>query len=375
MGASEKKQSDMIQFNKIEEAIQDFKAGKLLIVVDDEDRENEGDFICAAETITPEIVNFMATAGKGLICAPITEERADQLNLPLMVRSNTSLHETAFTVSVDLIGYGCTTGISAYDRAQTLRSLADIKFTSADFARPGHIFPLRAKSGGVLQRTGHTEAAVDLAKMAGMNPVAALVEILNEDGSMARLPQLIEKSKEWNIKIISISDLIEYRLRSERLIQADERSQIRIAGDPYEIIQYSQFNTTDKHIALVKGTIDPSKAVPVRAQYCEGFSEIIEMLVLQEQAVLSKALKFLQSQEFGVILLISNEGKEKYPLNKITRTTPRPSRPEQDQREIGIGSQILKDLGINKMKLLTNNPKRNVALEAYGLEITQYLSF
>jgi len=365
----------MIQFNKIEEAIQDFKAGKLLIVVDDEDRENEGDFICAAETITPEIVNFMATAGKGLICAPITEERADQLNLPLMVRSNTSLHETAFTVSVDLIGYGCTTGISAYDRAQTLRSLADIKFTSADFARPGHIFPLRAKSGGVLQRTGHTEAAVDLAKMAGMNPVAALVEILNEDGSMARLPQLIEKSKEWNIKIISISDLIEYRLRSERLIQADERSQIRIAGDPYEIIQYSQFNTTDKHIALVKGTIDPSKAVPVRAQYCEGFSEIIEMLVLQEQAVLSKALKFLQSQEFGVILLISNEGKEKYPLNKITRTTPRPSRPEQDQREIGIGSQILKDLGINKMKLLTNNPKRNVALEAYGLEITQYLSF
>jgi 3,4-dihydroxy 2-butanone 4-phosphate synthase/GTP cyclohydrolase II len=375
MGASEKKQSEMIQFNKIEEAIQDFKAGKLLIVVDDEDRGNEGDFICAAETITPEIVNFMATAGKGLICAPITEERADQLHLPLMVRSNTSLHETAFTVSVDLIGHGCTTGISAYDRAQTLRSLADIKFNSSDFARPGHIFPLRAKSGGVLQRTGHTEAAVDLAKMAGMNPVAALVEILNEDGSMARLPQLINKSKEWNIKIISISDLIEYRLRSERLIQTDERSQISIAGEPYEIIQYSQFNTHDKHIALVKGKIDPSRAIPVRAQYCEGFSEIIEMMVFQEQSILSKALKFLQSQECGVILLISNEGKEKYPLNKITRTVPRTSRPEQDQREIGIGSQILKDLGINKMKLLTNNPKKNVALEAYGLEITEYVSF
>jgi 3,4-dihydroxy 2-butanone 4-phosphate synthase/GTP cyclohydrolase II len=216
---------------------------------------------------------------------------------------------------------------------------------------------------------------VDLAKMAGMNPVATLVEILNDDGSMARLPQLIEKSKEWNIKIISISDLIEYRLRSERLIHVDEKSQIAIDGDPYEIIQYSQFNTSDKHIALVKGKIDASQPVPVRAQYCEGFSEILELMVYQEHAVLSKVLKYLKNQESGVILLIANEGKEKYPLSKITRTAPRTSRPEQDQREIGIGSQILKDLGIKKMKLLTNNPKKNVALEGYGLEITEYQGF
>lgn len=214
-----------------------------MIVVDNEDRENEGDFICAAETITPEIVNFMATHGRGLICAPFTESRADELNLPLMVRSNTSLHETAFTVSVDLIGHGCSTGISAYDRALTLKGLADPNFIASDFARPGHIFPLRAKYGGVLQRAGHTEATIDLARMAGMQPVGALIEILNEDGSMARLPQLVEKAQKFDLKIISISDLIEYRLRSERLVKSEDRWSQQIMGSDFEIIQYGQVNS------------------------------------------------------------------------------------------------------------------------------------
>ncbi|MBK9272643.1 MAG: 3,4-dihydroxy-2-butanone-4-phosphate synthase [Saprospiraceae bacterium] len=366
----------MIHFHNIEEAIADFRNGKLLIVVDDEDRENEGDFICAAENITPEMVNFMAKVGRGLICAPMTEERAEKLNLPLMVRSNTSLHETAFTVSVDLIGHGCSTGISAHDRAKTLRALANEDFVTSDFARPGHIFPLRAKSGGVLQRTGHTEAAVDLAKLAGLSPVSVLVEILNEDGSMARLPELIEKSKELDLKIISISDLIEYRLRSERLIQCEGRSKMEINGQTFEIIQYKQFNSNDKHIALVKGEINHEKIIPIRAQYCEGFTEIIDLMVFQEKAILSKALNYIQNQDCGVILMLSNEGKEKFPLRRIIPDTPKPSpHPEQDQREIGIGSQILKDLGVKKMRILSNNPRKNIAVEAYGLEVIDYVKF
>ncbi|MBK7232576.1 MAG: 3,4-dihydroxy-2-butanone-4-phosphate synthase [Saprospiraceae bacterium] len=366
----------MIKFHSIEDAISDFRNGKLLIVVDDEDRENEGDFICAAETITPELVNFMAKVGRGLICAPMAEEKAEQLQLPLMVRSNTSLHETAFTISVDLTGNGCTTGISAHDRAQTLKALADDKFVAADFARPGHIFPLRAKSGGVLQRTGHTEAAVDLAKLAGMNPVAVLVEILNEDGSMARLPQLLEKSKELNLKIISISDLIEYRLRSERLIQMEGRSSMTINHHKFEIYQYKQINSSDKHIALVKGEIHPDKLIPIRAQYCEGFAEIIDLMIYQENAQLSKVLQYIQNQDCGIILLLSNEGKEKIPLHRIIPEIQKPNaHPEQDQREIGIGSQILKDLGVKKMQILTNNPRKNIAVEGYGLEVVEYVRY
>lgn len=365
----------MIKFHSIEEAIQDFTHGKILIVVDDEDRENEGDFICAAENITPETVNFMATMGRGLICAPLTEERADELQLPLMVRSNTSLHETAFTISVDLIGHGCSTGISTYDRAQTLKALANPAFISTDFARPGHIFPLRAKSGGVLQRTGHTEAAVDLAKLSGLKPVSVLVEILNEDGSMARLPQLIEKSQSLGLKIISISDLIEYRLKSERLIVQEGISELKINNQLFTVIQYGQLNSKDKHVVLKKGEINSDESVPVRAQYCEGFAEIIDLMTHQENALLSKALQYIEKQECGVILLLSNESKDKFPLNKIVSGFTSPVRPDQDQREIGIGSQILKDLGLRKMKLLTNNPKRNIALEAYGLEVTEYQKF
>jgi len=365
----------MIKFNSIEDATIDYKKGKILIVVDNEDRENEGDFICAAETITPEIVNFMATHGRGLICAPLTETRADELNLPLMVRSNTSLHETAFTVSVDLIGHGCSTGISTYDRALTLKGLADPNFIASDFARPGHIFPLRAKDGGVLQRAGHTEATIDLARMAGMHPVGALIEILNEDGSMARLPQLIEKAKIFDLKIISISDLIEYRLRSERLVKSEERWSQQIMGHNFEIIQYSQINSGEKHIALVKGKIDPEKTALVRAQYCDSLAEIIDLLIHKDQSLLSKAFKKIEESESGVLLLITNDSKEKDPMSKLFLEKPKVFRPEQDQREIGIGSQILRDLGIRNMKLLSNKPKKNIALEAYGLNLEGYVPF
>lgn len=358
-------------FNSIEEAIHDFKNGRILIVVDDEDRENEGDFICAAERINPQTVNFMAAEGRGLICAPISELRADQLDLPLMVAHNTSLHETAFTVSVDLIGHGCSTGISTYDRALTLNALVDENFYSKDFARPGHIFPLRAKSGGVLQRTGHTEATIDLARMAGMNPGGALVEILNEDGSMARLPQLIEKSKKHGIKIISINDLVQYRLRSERLITIEHQSIHRFGQRELEIIQFGQSDSSDKHIAVIHGNIQPDQVIPVRIQYCDSLAELLDVILNKDTAMLTKALKSLQQEQSGILVLISNQNKPKDPLNRIIHDRPRIIRPDQDQREIGIGSQILRDLGVRRIKLLTNKPRKNIGVEAYGLEIVE----
>ncbi|MEO6691168.1 MAG: 3,4-dihydroxy-2-butanone-4-phosphate synthase [Saprospiraceae bacterium] len=361
-------------FNSIEEAIKDFKEGKILIVVDDEDRENEGDFICAAESINPQVVNFMATEGRGLICAPIAEHRADVLDLPLMVRTNTSLHETAFTVSVDLIGHGCSTGISTYDRALTLNALATDSYIAKDFARPGHIFPLRAKSGGVLQRTGHTEATTDLAILAGMNPGGALVEILNEDGSMARLPQLIEKSKKHGIKIISINDLVQFRLKSERLVQIEHQSVKKFGSQEFEIIQFGQFDSKDKHIALVKGKIDPNTSVLVRIQYCDSLAELLDLILNKENSMLSKAFEHLSKEQAGILVLISNQNKEKDPLSKILNDRPKLIRPDQDQREIGIGSQILRDLGARHIKLLTNKPRKNIGVEAYGLEIIEYVS-
>ncbi len=360
-------------FNTIEEAIQDFKEGKVLIVVDDEDRENEGDFICAAEKVSPQIVNFMATEGRGLICAPIAEQRANELDLPLMVRNNTSLHETAFTVSVDLIGHGCSTGISTYDRALTLNALASENFVTKDFARPGHIFPLRANAGGVLQRTGHTEATTDLARLAGMNPAGALVEILNEDGSMARLPQLIEKSKKHHIKIISINDLVQYRLRSEKLISLEYQNTHRFGHQEFEIVQFGQFDSPDKHIAIIKGKINPANPVLVRIQYCDSLAELLDVILNQNHSLLAKAIRNLSEVESGMIVLISNQHKEKEPLSKIQTERPKILRQEQDQREIGVGSQILRALGVKKIRLLTNKPRKNIGVEAYGLEIVEHV--
>ncbi len=363
----------MNEFHPIEEAIREFRQGNILIVVDNEDRENEGDFICAAETITPQIVNFMATQGRGLLCVPLEENRADELNLPLMVRNNTSLHETAFTVSVDLIGNGCSTGISAYDRSLTIRALADKKFIASDFARPGHIFPLRAKAGGVLQRAGHTEAVIDMAKLAGLQPSGALIEILNEDGSMARLPQLMEKAQQFGLKIISIHDLVEYRLRSEKLIRREGTHHVRILKSEYSIIQYKQLNTGDLHIAFVKGTPTPAETCVVRVQHADTFAELVDVVINGADAYLMRAFHILDKYPNAVLLLLSNSTQANDPLSRIeNRASNIMSRPEQEQREIGIGSQILRDLGVGKMNIVSNAPKKTIGLQAYGLEIISY---
>ncbi len=364
----------MYQFHEIEDAIKDFRQGRILIVVDNEDRENEGDFICAAETITPEIVNFMASQGRGLLCAPLEENRADELNLPLMVRNNTSLHETAFTVSIDLIGNGCSTGISASDRSLTIQALADKRFTAQDFARPGHIFPLRAKSGGVLQRAGHTEAVIDMAKLSGLQPAGALIEILNEDGSMARLPQLMEKARQFDLKIISIHDLVEYRLRSEKLVRRESSLQITILQSKYTIIQYKQVNTGDVHIAFVKGEPSPETPSIVRVQHADSFAELIDVIINEKSAYLMKAFQIIDHQPNGVLLLLSSFNQASDPLSRIEkRPSHVMSRPEQEQREIGIGSQILRDLGVGKMSIISNAPKKTIGLQAYGLEILSYI--
>lgn len=368
----------MRSFNTIEEAIADYRAGKILIVVDNEDRENEGDFICAAETITPELVNFMAMQGRGLLCTPLEEARADQLNLPLMVRNNTSLHETAFTVSVDLIGNGCTTGISTYDRCLTIKALANDHFTKDDFARPGHIFPLRAKPGGVLQRAGHTEAVIDLAKLAGMAPAGALIEILNDDGSMARLPQLFEKADQFGLKIISIHDLIEYRLRSERLIKAEKSLTCVIDGLSYSLIQFRQTNTQDLHFAFVKGNINPQTTCHVRVQHTDAFVELFDLFINEDKSLMKRALSSLKEFPHTVLLLITNQIRSTEPLSRlqsVSTVNQDGMQVEQQQREIGIGAQILKDLHVGKMVVLSNHPKKTISLEAFGLEIVQYIPF
>ncbi|MBK8955719.1 MAG: 3,4-dihydroxy-2-butanone-4-phosphate synthase [Saprospiraceae bacterium] len=367
----------MSMFNTIEEAIADFKEGKLLIVVDNEDRENEGDFICAAETITPELVNFMALQGRGLLCAPLEETRADLLNLPLMVRNNTSLHETAFTVSVDLIGKGCTTGISTHDRCLTIQALANDAFSKEDFARPGHIFPLRAKPGGVLQRAGHTEAVVDLAKLSGMAPAGALIEILNDDGSMARLPQLFEKSKQFGLKIISIHDLIEYRLRSERLIKAEKSINCKVDGETYRLIQYRQINTNDLHFAFVKGNIQSENTCYVRVQHSDALVEWFDLFVQGDQSLIKRAFTALNAFPEAILLMITNQNRSDDPLKRLTGESEVPygALVEQHQREIGIGAQILKDLNVGKMIVLSNHPRKTISLEAFGLEILSYLNY
>lgn len=377
MATTEAHTEPIIIFNTIEEAIQDFRDGKLLIVVDNEDRENEGDFICAAENITAESVNFMATHGRGLLCTPLEESRADELNLPLMVRNNTSLHETAFTISVDLIGNGCTTGISASDRCLTIKALSNQKFTKDDFARPGHIFPLRAKPGGVLQRAGHTEAVIDLAKLSGMAPTGALIEILNDDGSMARLPQLLEKSRQFGIKIISIHDLIEYRLRSERLIRVERTTECSLNGQSYKLIQYQQTNSDDVHLAFVKGTMDPDQECLVRVQYTDAYVELVDVLVSENNSQIKKALTAMSQHELGVLLLITNQSRIQVPQFRFSevKSNFEQTMLEHQQREIGIGAQILKDLNVGKMKVLTNHPRKAVSLDAFGLEITGYQNY
>lgn len=367
-----------IQLNTIEEALQDLRQGKVIIVVDDEDRENEGDFICAAEVVTPEIINFMATHGRGLICTPIEEKRADELELNLMVNSNTALHETAFTVSIDLIGHGCSTGISAYDRATGIRWLVNAAAKGSDFARPGHIFPLRAKTGGVLRRTGHTEAAVDLARMAGFYPAGVLVEILNEDGTMARLPQLMEVAARHQLCIISIKDLVAYRMRMERIVKREEKTTVQTPFGPFDMIAYSQVGSNDIHLALCKGHWDNDTPVVVRVESGGSTQQLLQHLALSSENKLHQAMKKLESEGRGVLLIMRHGEKEMGILDWIREYHSNQSPPApapMDDRDYGVGAQILRDLGISKIRLMTNTSRKRVGIIGYGLEIIEQVQY
>jgi len=370
-----------IQLNSIEEAIEDIKNGKVIIVVDDEDRENEGDFICAAECITPEIINFMATHGRGLICAPIEETRADELGLDMMVASNTALHETAFTVSIDLIGQGCTTGISAYDRATGIKALTDPNTTPTDYARPGHIFPLRAKTGGVLRRTGHTEAAIDLARMAGYAPAGVLVEILNEDGTMARLPQLVEIARRFDLKVIAIKDLVEYRMRTERIVKQHTSVSLNTQYGEFEVIAFQQETTNDVHLAIKKGEWAPDEPVLVRVHSSTETGEILGTLFENYGQQLQKAVEMIAEEGKGALVYMRHSERpdaiigwlEDCKLKQQKGEEPEigETKGDMSQRDYGVGAQIIRELGISKIRLLTNNPRRRVGLIGYGLEIVE----
>lgn len=376
---TETKQTTIKNFklNTIEEAIEDIRKGKVIIVVDDEDRENEGDFICAAETITPEIINFMATYGRGLICTPIDERRADELGLNMMVSSNTALHETAFTVSIDLIGHGCTTGISAYDRATGIKAMIDPKIKASDFARPGHIFPLRAKSGGVLRRTGHTEATIDLARLAGFYPAGVLVEILNPDGTMARLPQLIEVAKKHDLKIIAIKDLVAYRMQHERLVTKELAVKKSTKYGDFDIIAYRDIISDDLHLAICKGEWREDEPVLVRVHSTSETGDVIGYLFEDYGTLLEKAMKMIAEEGKGVVLYMRQSEKSDVILHRLKQYqqayegNATEQRSDMSQRDFGIGAQILRDLNITKIRLMTNHPRRRVGLIGYGLEIVE----
>ncbi len=372
-----------IKLNTIVEAVEDFKKGKIIIVVDDEDRENEGDFITSAELITPEKVNFMATHGRGLICASIPEERCNQLDLQLMVGKNTSSHETPFTVSVDLIGQGCTTGISASDRAKTIKALVDENTEPEDLGRPGHIFPLKAKNRGVLRRAGHTEAAVDLSILAGLKPGGALVEIMNEDGSMARLPELIEIAKKFDLKIISIADLIAYRCDSEQLVEKGVQVKLPTKHGKFDLIPFKQLSNGLEHVALIKGgSFKKDEPVLLRVHSSCVTGDIFGSKRCDCGQQLEKALAAIEKEGKGVLIYMNQEGRgiglfnkiKAYKLQEEGYDTVEANRElgfEDDERDYGVGAQIIRELGIRKIRLMSNNPIKRVGLEGYGLEIVE----
>jgi 3,4-dihydroxy 2-butanone 4-phosphate synthase/GTP cyclohydrolase II len=364
----------------IESAIEDLKNGKLLIVVDDEDRENEGDFIAAARNVTPEVINFMSTHGRGLICAAITEERCAELKLQPMVPDNTSLHETAFTVSIDLLGNGCTTGISAHDRAKTIQALVNPATKPEDLGRPGHIFPLKAKHGGVIRRAGHTEATVDFARLAGFEPAGVLVEIMNEDGSMARLPQLMEIAQKFNLKIVSIKDLIEYRLKTESLIEKEVTVQMPTKYGEFELIAFKQINTGDIHLAMKKGEWKKDEAVLVRVHSSCMTGDILGSLRCDCGEQLHHALQIIEAEGKGVVLYMNQEGRGIGLVNKLKAYKLQEQGLDtveaniqlgfgMDERDYGVGAQILRSLGVTKMKLMSNNPRKRAGMMGYGLEV------
>ncbi len=371
--------------NKIEDAIADIKAGKVVIVVDDEDRENEGDFITAARNITPEVVNFMATHGRGLICASILESRADELGLELMVPINSATHETPFTVSIDLKGHGCSTGISAHDRAKTILALIDPNIKPEEFGRPGHIFPLRAKKEGVLRRAGHTEATIDLARLAGFEPAGALVEIMNEEGSMARLPELLLIAKKFDLKIISIKDLIEYRLRTETDITRDVEIELPTQWGDFKMVAYTHLSTQLQHLALYKGEWKKDEAVLVRVHSSCMTGDIFGSCRCDCGAQLHSAMETIEKEGKGIIVYMNQEGRgigllnklKAYKLQEQGRDTVEANLElgfKMDERDYGIGAQIIRDLGVSKIRLMTNNPKKRVGLMGYGLEIVENIA-
>ena len=371
--------------NTIPEAIEDIKNGKLVIVVDDEDRENEGDFISAAELTTPEMVNFMATHGRGLICAPLSEKRCNELDLQLMVGRNTSSHETPFTVSVDLIGYGCTTGISASDRAKTINALANQATRPEELGRPGHIFPLKAKEKGVLRRAGHTEAVVDLVRLAGLQPAGVLVEILNEDGTMARLPQLIKIAEKFSLKIITIKDLISYRLQKESLIRRGEEVNLPTRYGEFKIIPFRQLSNGQEHVALIKGDINTDEPILVRVHSSCMTGDIFGSLRCECGDQLHQAMKLIEKEGRGVIVYMQQEGRGIGLMNKIAAYKLQDEGLDTveanlhlgfgaDERDYGVGAQILRELGVCKMKLMTNNPVKRAGIEGYGLKVSEIVN-
>ena len=370
--------------DSIESAIDDIKIGKMVIVVDDEDRENEGDFIIAAKMVTPEVINFMSREGRGLICAPLIEDRCDELELELMVNSNTSLHETPFTVSVDLLGHGCTTGISTHDRAKTVQALVDPNTKPADLGRPGHIFPLRAKKGGVLRRTGHTEAAIDLARLAGFEPAGVLVEIMNEDGSMARLPELQEIAKKFALKIVSIKDLIEYRLKKDSLIEEIVRVDMPTKWGHFKLVAFKEKSTGREHLALVKGSWQKGEPVLARVHSSCFTGDILGSFRCDCGEQLHKAMQLVEKEGKGIILYMNQEGRGIGLVNKLKAYKLQEEGMDtveanlhlgfaSDERDYGVGAQILRYLDATKLRLMSNNPKKRAGLKGYGLEIVDFV--
>lgn len=366
--------------HSIESAVADIQIGKMVIVVDDEDRENEGDFIIAARMVTPEVINFMSKEGRGLICAPLAEDRCDELGLSLMVNSNTSLHETPFTVSVDLLGHGCTTGISAHDRAKTILALVNADTKPTDLGRPGHIFPLRAKKGGVLRRTGHTEAAIDLARLAGFEPAGVLVEIMSEDGTMARLPQLEEIARKFNLKIISIKDLIEYRLKRDSLIEEIVRVELPTKYGDFKLVAFNEKSTQREHLALIKGEWQKNEPVLTRVHSSCFTGDILGSLRCDCGEQLHRAMQMVEQEGQGIILYMNQEGRGIGLVNKLKAYKLQEEGMDTvqanihlgfgtDERDYGVGAQILRHLDVTRLRLMSNNPKKRAGLKGYGLEI------
>ncbi len=366
--------------NTIESAIEDIKQGKLVIVVDDEDRENEGDFITAAENVTPEIINFMSTHGRGLICAPLSEDICTKLDLELMVNNNTALHATPFTVSVDLLGHGCTTGISASDRSKTVQALIDPNTKPADLGRPGHIFPLKARNEGVIRRSGHTEATIDLARLAGFDAAGVLVEIMNEDGTMARLPELLEIAKKFDLKIISIKDLIAFRLQKESMVEEIVRVQMPTKFGQFELVAFKDKSNNAEHLALVKGTWNKDEAVLTRVHSSCFTGDILGSFRCDCGEQLHTAMQMVEKEGKGLILYMNQEGRGIGLVNKLKAYKLQEEGMDtveanlylgfgMDDRDYGVGAQILRALGANKLRLMSNNPKKRAGLKGYGIEI------